>query len=307
MPQVCLLENTRFHAGDTKNDPAFAAAFGKLAHVFVCDAFGVVHRDQGSITGVTQHVEASYPGPLIRHELTYLSQYLEEPKRPLGVVMGGSKVADKIGVLWALIKKADVLLIGGRMAFTFLAAKGVCVGATQVEEAWLQPALEMLAAAEARGVKLLLPCDVLVSNSLEAPQKEHIVELGVNCCVPEAPCVPAGQFGVDIGPSSNALFTKALAQCGTIFWNGPMGKFEVPAFALGTQAVARAVADATKSGAVTVVGGGDSVAAISQMGLASHVSHISTGGGASLEFVEGKGMPGLRALAAVKPLDGPQG
>ncbi|KAJ9530413.1 hypothetical protein QJQ45_000787 [Haematococcus lacustris] len=238
--QACLLENTRFHAGDVDNDPDFARALGQLADVYVLDAFGVMHRDQASVTGVIAHVAASFPGPLVRHELKFLMHYMEEPVRPLAVVVGGAKVADKIGVLGSLIPKSDVVLVGGRMAFTFLAAQGVSVGATQVEEDKLQvreewmakyklvlDASAMLALAEARGVQLLLPCDVRVSRSLEGPEGLALSDLTRTCCSPDKPCLPEGAYGIDIGPASEAQFVEALKRCKTIFWNGPMGKFEV--------------------------------------------------------------------------------
>ncbi|KAL6750909.1 phosphoglycerate kinase [Haematococcus lacustris] len=296
--QACLLENTRFHAGDVDNDPAFARALGQLADVYVLDAFGVMHRDQASVTGVIAHVAASFPGPLVRHELKFLMHYMEEPVRPLAVVVGGAKVADKIGVLGSLIPKSDVVLVGGRMAFTFLAAQGVSVGATQVEEDKLQDASAMLALAEARGVQLLLPCDVRVSRSLEGPEGLALSDLTRTCCSPDKPCLPEGAYGIDIGPASEAQFVEALKRCKTIFWNGPMGKFEVPEFASGTRAIAQALAEATAGGAITIVGGGDSAAAVNDLGLASSMSHISTGGGASLELVEGRALPGVTALAA---------
>ncbi|KAJ9530540.1 hypothetical protein QJQ45_012523 [Haematococcus lacustris] len=241
--QACLLENTRFHAGDVDNDPAFARALGQLADVYVLDAFGAMHRDQASVTGVIAHVAASFPGPLVRHELKFLMHYMEEPVRPLAVVVGGAKVADKIGVLGSLIPKSDVVLVGGRMAFTFLAAQGVSVGATQVEEDKLQvreewsakyklvlDASAMLALAEARGVQLLLPCDVRVSRSLEGPEGLALSDLTRTCCTPDKPCLPEGAYGIDIGPASEAQFAEALKRCKTIFWNGPMGKFELTAF-----------------------------------------------------------------------------
>ncbi|GFR40366.1 hypothetical protein Agub_g914 [Astrephomene gubernaculifera] len=419
--QVLLLENTRFHSGDGSNCPAFSASLAALCDVFVNDAFGVVHRDQGSVTvggrggwglvgcgagstlpscpmllpcvlkpargtircqdtsatrvrlrpprppctfaaipslllqpcyalrpsignllpfsslssslhgarfptappcvglggiagwfaepscqsppllrcpqGVTRFVPQCYPGPLVRRELSQLADRLYEPERPLGVVLGGAKVADKIGVLAALIEQADVVLVGGRMAFTLLAARGVAVGATQIEENWLEPCRRMMARAAARGTRLLLPSDVLWSASLAGPGPEGgVQQLTPTCCTADSPCIPAGRYGVDIGPDTAAAFREALLGCRTIFWNGPMGKFEVPEFGAGTLAVARAMDEASRRGAITIIGGGDSVAAVTAAGLAGNIKHISTGGGASLELIEGTGMPGLRAL-----------
>ncbi|KAG2429767.1 hypothetical protein HXX76_010551 [Chlamydomonas incerta] len=295
--QVLLLQNTRFHAGDGANDPGFAGALAALCDVFVQDAFGVLHRDQGSVTGITAHVAECYPGPLVRRELRELAHRLFEPARPLGVVLGGAKVADKIGVVAALVEMADVVAVGGRMAFTLLAARGVSVGSTQIEPDWLEPCRRMMARAAERGTQLLLPGDVLWSSSLAAPVDTGVQVLTLDCCTEESPCIPAGRYGVDIGPATMAAFREALLGCRTIFWNGPMGKFEVPEFGKGTVAVAQAMDEASRGrGAITIIGGGDSVAAVAAAGLDGAITHISTGGGASLELIEGKGMPGLRAL-----------
>lgn len=294
--QALLLENTRFHAGDTSNSPEFSKALAQLCDVFVNDAFGVSHRDQGSVTGVVPYVAEAYPGPLIRKELQNLGQHLYSPKRPLCCVLGGAKVADKIGVVSALIEMADVVLVGGRMAFTLLASQGVMVGSTQVEEEWLEPCRRMVSRAAAKGVKLLLPHDVVLSSSLDAPVAVATQVLTVDCCTADKPCIPAGMYGVDIGPATCAEFAAQLRRCQTVFWNGPMGKFEIPDFAAGTLAIAQAMDAASGDGSVTIIGGGDSVAAVQQAGLAGRITHISTGGGASLELIEDKGMPGLRAL-----------
>ncbi|KAG2434392.1 hypothetical protein HYH02_012404 [Chlamydomonas schloesseri] len=295
--QVLLLQNTRFHAGDGANDPGFSGALAALCDVFVQDAFGVVHRDQGSVTGITVHVAECYPGPLVRRELTELAHRLFEPARPLGVVLGGAKVADKIGVVAALVELADVVAVGGRMAFTLLAARGVSVGSTQIEADWLEPCRRMMARAAERGTQLLLPGDVLWSSSLAAPVDTGVQLLTLDCCTEDSPCIPAGRYGVDIGPETMAAFRQALLGCKTIFWNGPMGKFEVPEFGKGTVAVAQAMDEASRErGAITIIGGGDSVAAVTAARLDGAITHISTGGGASLELIEGKGMPGLRAL-----------
>lgn len=302
--QVCLLENTRFHPGDAANDPGLARELASLCDVFVLDGFGVSHRAQASVTGVALALPpaARFPGPLVLSELRFIgAAVLSEPKRPLGVVIGGSKVKDKIGVISALIRRANVIVVGGRMAFTFLAARGVAVGQTAIEPTWLEKCREMEAAAHAAGVQLLLPCDALVSHSLDGPVDARIVPLTVGCCSTDAPCVPTGWFGVDVGPQTREEFSRALSACGTILWNGPMGKYEVPAFAEGTLAMVRTVVAATAAGAVTIVAGGDSVAALNATGNSAAVSHVSTGGGASLQLLEGKAMPGLSALLPEQP------
>lgn len=296
---MCLLENTRFHPGDAADDPAFAQQLAALCDLFVLDGFGVAHRAQGSVSGVALALppECRFPGPLVRSELRLLgAAVLTQPRRPLAVVLGGAKVKDKIGVIKALIRVADTIVVGGRMAFTFLAARGVAVGATQVEGAWLERCREMEAAAVAAGVKLLLPCDALVSRSLDAPVDCHVVPLTVGCCTADRPCVPADAFGVDIGPETSAQFSIALASCATILWNGPMGKYEVPAFSAGTNAMVGAAVAARAAGGVVVVAGGDSVAALAAAGRTAAVTHVSTGGGASLRLLEGLDMPGLSAL-----------
>ena len=294
--QVCLLENTRFEAGDTKDDPELAASLAALCDVYVLDGFGVCHRAQASVSGVARCVPRRFPGPLVRRELQYLGAALDAPQRPFGVVLGGMKVRDKISVLYALIEKADVICVGGKMAFTFLAARGIAVGATQIEADFVDDARKMEAAAAARGVKLLLPTDVVVSASADEPRELRTVPLRAGCCTAEAPCLPAGAFGMDIGPQAVAEFSAALEACRTIFWNGPMGKFEVPAFGHGTQTVMQAIAAAHAAGAVTVAAGGDSVAALNAAGLHAAMTHVSTGGGASLQLLEGQSMPGLEAL-----------
>lgn len=294
---VCLLENTRFEAGETKDDGKLAAALAALCDAFVLDGFGVCHRAGASVTGVARwHVRRCFPGPLLRRELRFLGAALDAPARPFGVVLGGMKVRDKIGVLWALIKKADVICIGGKMAFTFLAARGVAVGATQIEPDFVDAAREMEAAAAAAGVRLLLPADVVVSSSADAPRELRTIALRPGCCTADAPCLPPGAFGMDIGPEAAREFSAAIAGCKTVLWNGPMGKFEVPAFGEGTQNVMRALAEAHARGAVTVAAGGDSVSALNAAGLHDEMTHVSTGGGASLQLLEGHSMPGLEAL-----------
>ncbi|EIE23485.1 phosphoglycerate kinase [Coccomyxa subellipsoidea C-169] len=286
--QVLLLENTRFHKGDTQNDDAFAEALAKStgAEVFIMDAFGVSHRNQASVTGITKFVPKSYPGPLVRKEVLCLARSIDVPKRPFVVVLGGAKVVDKLHIISILIDKADKLIIGGKMAFTFLKAKGVSVGDTEIEEAHrVEEALEMERKAAELHKELYLPIDQVVAEELEQGAQTKI------------PIISNGFHGGDIGPASQQLFADALADAGTIFWNGPLGKFEVPEFSKGTYAMAKAIAAATKRGAITIIGGGDSVSAVKAAGCAHEdFTHISTGGGASLELIEGNKMPGLRAL-----------
>lgn len=297
--QVCLLENTRFSRLDEEDDAGFASQLAQFCDLYVLDGFGVSHRAQASVSGVARclPLHRRFPGLLVRREIMFLGEALDQPKRPFGVVLGGMKVKDKMGVLWALIRKADVVIIGGRMAFTFLAARGVAVGATQVETERLQDARAMQAAADAAGVRLLLPADVLCSSSLQAPLDTRVVRLAADCCSDAAPCVPTDAFGVDIGPETASQFEEAIAGCATLLWNGPMGKFEVPAFAEGTRRVMHALARAhDERGAVVVAAGGDSVAALNETALAGSFTHVSTGGGASLQLLEGCSMPGLQAL-----------
>ena len=280
--QVLLLENLRFHSGETANDPAFAAQLAELAEVYVNDAFGTAHRAHASTAGMVEHFENKGMGFLLRRELKHLGQLLEKPTRPFVAVLGGAKVSDKIGVVTALLGKADKVLIGGAMAYTFLKARGVEVGASLVEDDRLRKAAEILNKAAERKVELLLPEDHLVAGSLDAASGQV-----------SAPGIPPGQLGLDIGPATVDRYCQVIAAARTVFWNGPMGVFEREPFAGGTVALARALAE---SGAVSVVGGGDSVAAIHQAGCADKITHISTGGGASPEFIEGKRLPGLVAL-----------
>ena len=297
--QLCLLENTRFDPRDEANDAGLAQELASLCNVFVLDGFGVSHRAQASVSGVARCLPTScrFPGPLVRRELQFLGAALDAPRRPFGVVLGGMKVKDKLGVLWALIRKADVIIVGGKMAFTFLSALGVAVGATQIEADRLEDARAMKAAADSAGVRLLLPCDVLSTTSLDAPRDARVVLLHRDCCSAQAPCLPADAFGADIGPASAAAFEDAITGCATLLWNGPMGTFEVDAFSEGTSRVMRALARAhDEQGATVVAAGGDSVAALNAAGLSSSFTHISTGGGASLQLLEGTAMPGLEAL-----------
>jgi len=296
--QLILLENTRFDARDVADDPALAAELAALADVFVLDGFGVCHRAQASVSGVARCFPPArrFPGPLLRTELHFLGAALDAPVRPFALVLGGFKVRDKLALLHALVAKADVLLIGGRMAFTFLAARGVAVGRTHVELGLLEAARAVEAAAAAAGVRLLLPVDVVVSQSPEAAEALHTVPLTQQCCSAEAPCLPPHAFGLDVGPATSAAFAEALAGCRTILWNGPMGKVEVAPFNKGTQALLAALAAAHAAGATVVAAGGDSLGALHAAGLGACVSHASTGGGAALQLLEGRGMPGLEAL-----------
>jgi len=278
---VLVLENTRFYKGETKNDPKLAEQMAKLAGIYVNDAFGSAHRAHASTEGVTRFLPA-VAGFLMEKELDYLGGVMENPRRPFLAILGGAKVSDKIGVISSLLDKADTLLIGGGMANTFLKAKGLVVGDSLVEDEVLGTAKELMAKA---GSRMLLPVDVVIAQAMEADSATQTVAVAR---------VPAGWRILDVGPETVKKFKEALLSAKTVVWNGPMGVFEMPPFAAGTKAVAAALADL--KGATTVVGGGDSVAAVTQAGLAERISHISTGGGASLEFLEGKPLPGVVAL-----------
>jgi phosphoglycerate kinase len=281
--QVLLLENLRYHPEEEKNDPAFAKALADLAQVYVSDAFGTVHRAHASTAGVAAYLPA-VAGLLVQKELDVMGGALADPKRPFVAVLGGSKVSDKIGVINHLLELADTLIIGGGMAYTFLKAQGHGIGASLCEEDKVEYAADMLKKAKERGVQFLLPVDHVAAASFAADAAPVPVD---------ATSIPDGLMGLDIGPRSAQLFADALQSAGTVVWNGPMGVFEFPAFAKGTQAVAKAMAD---SGAITIVGGGDSAAAVEQLGYADQMTHISTGGGASLEFLEGLELPGVACL-----------
>jgi len=284
---VVLLENVRFFAEEEKNDPAFAEKLAGLADVYVNDAFGAAHRAHASTQGVTKFLKPSVAGFLMEKELQYLQGAVDEPKRPLAAIVGGSKVSSKIGVLEALIDKCDKVLIGGGMIFTFYKARGLAVGKSLVEEDKLELAKELEAKAKAKGVELLLPTDVLLADNF-APD--------ANSQVADVTAIPDGWMGLDIGPDAIKVFQAALADCKTVIWNGPMGVFEFDKFAAGTNAIATTLADIGGKGCCTIIGGGDSVAAVEKAGLAEKMSHISTGGGASLELLEGKVLPGVAAL-----------
>jgi len=281
--QVLLLENLRFHPEEEANDPAFARALASLAEVFVNDAFGTAHRAHASTEGVT-HYLPSVAGFLMEKEIDYLGQAMENPARPFAAIIGGAKVSDKIKVLDNLVSKVNVLLIGGGMANTFLKAQGCEVGQSLVENDRLEVAATIRSKAQERGIKLGLPVDVVVGDRFAAEAEGKVVSV-------EA--VPADWRILDIGPKTIELFRGMLAGCKTVVWNGPMGVFEFPRFAQGTRAVAQMLA---ASDAVTIIGGGDSAAAVESLGLADRMTHISTGGGASLEFLEGKVLPGVAAL-----------
>jgi len=280
---VLLLENLRFHAEEEENEPGFAAALGRLAEVYVNDAFGTAHRAHASTAGIVAHAKRAAAGDLLRAELEHLRRALD-PERPFLCLLGGAKVSDKLAVLGAMAQRADVLCIGGAMAYTFLRATGAATGASRVEEDQVPEAKRVLAAAEAAGHRLLLPVDHVVAEKLEAGVPSKVVRE-----------IPDGWMGLDIGPETAAAYAAEARRARTIFWNGPMGVFEIDAFAKGTEAVARGVAG---SPAHSIVGGGDSLAAVNKLGLGDRISHLSTGGGASLEFVEGRTLPGVAALEA---------
>jgi len=285
--QVLLLENVRFYKEEEKNVPAFAEQLAGLTDLYVNDAFGTAHRAHASTEGVTHFLTTAVAGFLLDKELQYLKGAIDEPQRPLVAIIGGSKVSSKIGVIEALLTKVDKLILGGGMIFTFYKAKGLAVGKSLVEEDKLELARALMAQAEVRGVSLLLPTDVVVADAFKADANTQTVPV-------EA--IPDGWMGLDIGPDAIASFQAELADSKTVIWNGPMGVFEFEKFATGTNAIAQTLAQLTGKGVTTIIGGGDSVAAVEQCGLADQMSHISTGGGASLELLEGKELPGIVAL-----------
>ena len=281
--QILLLENTRFEKGETKNDPELAKQLASMADLYVSDAFGAVHRAHASTAGVAAYLPA-VSGFLIQKELEVLGDAISDPKRPLVAILGGSKVSSKIGVINNLLNIADTIIIGGGMAYTFSAAQGGKVGDSLLEADWESYANDMVAKATEKGVKLLLPVDTVCADDYAPDAKSQVVKAGQ---------IPDGWQGLDIGPETVNLYCAAVADAGTVIWNGPMGVFEFPAFAKGTEAVARALSE---TNAVTIIGGGDSAAAVEQLGYADKMTHISTGGGASLEFLEGKELPGVACL-----------
>ena len=284
---VMLLENTRFEKGETKNDPELSKALASMADLFVNDAFGTAHRAHSSTAGVADYLPAVC-GYLVQKEVSIMGKALADPERPFVAILGGAKVSDKLNVINNLLEKVDTLIIGGGMAFTFLAAKGYDIGKSLVDAEKIDYCKEMMAKAEAKGVKLLLPVDAVVADSFPNPIDAEIPVQTV-----AADAIPADKMGLDIGEKSQALFAEAVKSAKTVVWNGPMGVFENPVLAKGTIAVAQALAD---SSAVTIVGGGDSAAACEQLGFADKITHISTGGGASLEFLEGLELPGIACL-----------
>ena len=281
--EVLLLENVRFHAEETKNDPEFSKALASLAEIYVNDAFGSAHRAHSSTTGVADYLPA-VGGYLIRKELEYIGGALANPKRPLVAILGGAKVSDKIGVITNLMETVDTLIVGGGMAYTFFAANGHSVGTSICEEDKIELAKEMMETAKAKGVNFLIPVDNRVGLEYKADTENKVVD---------SDDIPDGWMGLDIGPKTEELFANAIKGAGTVIWNGPMGVSEWAQFANGTIAVATAIAE---SGSISIVGGGDSAAAVQKLGFADKMSHISTGGGASLEFLEGKDLPGVVAL-----------
>jgi len=287
---VALLENLRFHDGEEGNDPEFAQALAANADLYVNDAFGTAHRAHASTEGVTHFLSPNVAGYLIEKELQFLQGAIEAPKRPLVAIVGGSKVSSKIGVIETLLDKCDKLILGGGMIFTFYKAQGLSTGKSLVEEDKLELATTLMAKAKEKGVEFLLPTDVVVADNFAPDANAQTVSVSA---------IPDGWMGLDIGPDSIKTFQAALNGCGTVIWNGPMGVFEFDKFAAGTEAIAHSLAGLTETGTVTIIGGGDSVAAVEKVGVAEKMSHISTGGGASLELLEGKVLPGIAALDEV--------
>jgi phosphoglycerate kinase len=284
--QTLLLENLRFHPEEEANDPEFAKKLAKLCDVYVNDAFGSSHRAHASTEGITHFVSKAAAGFLVEKELQYLGKALQDPARPFVAIIGGAKVSDKIDVIKNLLQKVDALLVAGAMAYTFLKAQGVNVGKSLVEEDKLKLAKELMQEAQKREVKFLLPVDHVIADKIDADAKTTVVETNAG--------IPEGLMGLDIGPKTVELFSKEIKDAETIVWNGPMGVFEIGPFAKGTMKIARAIA--ANKNATSIVGGGDSVAAVHAAGVDSEITHISTGGGASLEFLEGKRLPGVEAL-----------
>ncbi len=284
--EVLMLENLRFHAAEEKNDPAFAATLASYADIYVNDAFGTAHRAHASTVGIAKLLPA-YAGLLMEREVEMLSKLLEAPARPFAAILGGAKVSDKIGVIDHLLTMVDMLILGGGMANTFLLAQGKPIGKSLAEPDRVDDARRILAAAEANGVRVILPVDVIIAKEVTRGTEYKSIP---------SEKIPASWHIVDLGKASQDLIIDALADVQTVFWNGPLGVFEIPSFAHGTKAVARALAERADAGATVVVGGGDSVAAVTQQGLAERMTHISTGGGASLEFLEGRELPGVTVL-----------
>ena len=281
--EIMLMENLRFDPGEEKNDPELAKKLAAFGEIYVSDAFGTVHRAHASTAGIAKFL-AAYAGFLVEKELSVMGSAIDNPKRPLVAVLGGAKVSDKIGVISNLLDKADTLIIGGGMAYTFLKALGKKVGKSLLEEDKVELAGQLMKKAKDKGVKFLLPVDIAIGDHFAADCEKRIVDID---------SIPDEWMGLDIGEKTIVVFAEAVKDAGTVIWNGPMGVFEFPAFADGTKSMAKALADC---GAITIVGGGDSVAAVEQMGFADKITHISTGGGASLEFLEGRELPGIACL-----------
>jgi phosphoglycerate kinase len=284
---VLMLENLRFHAGETDNETDFARRLARMGDVYVDDAFGTAHRAHASTVGVTEHFDRRGMGFLIENELKMLSKATDDPKKPYVAILGGAKVSDKIGVIENLMPKVDALLVGGGMAFTFLAARGKGIGASLLERDKVEKAEQLLAKAEELDKALVLPTDVVVTEEVSEGARSRVVDVD---------SIEPGWHGVDIGPQTITEFESKISRANTIAWNGPLGVFEIPAFASGTFSVAEAVADRTDGGAVSIIGGGDSAAAVVAAGLEDRVTHVSTGGGASLRFLEGRPLPAIEAL-----------
>ncbi|MCB0717402.1 MAG: phosphoglycerate kinase [Bacteroidetes bacterium] len=280
---IVLIENTRFEAGETKNDSELAKAYAALGDLYVNDAFGTAHRAHASTVGIAEYVDTAAMGFLLEREVDYLSRLLDEPERPFVAIIGGAKVSDKIGVIENLLQRVDRLLIGGAMSYTFIKSQGGSIGKSLVEDDRIDDAADLLARASG---KIVLPVDHIAATAFDNDAEHEAVAE-----------IPDDLMGLDIGPKTMSNYREIIMRARTVVWNGPMGVFEMPSYSRGTIAVARALADATRDGALTVVGGGDSVAAISQAGLDDDVSHVSTGGGAMLEFLEGKTLPGVAALS----------
>jgi phosphoglycerate kinase len=288
--QALLLENLRFHAEEEANEVNFSKQLAKLTEFYVNDAFGTAHRAHASTVGITKFVQKSACGLLMEKELEYLGRALHDPERPFVAILGGAKVSDKIGVIQHLLGKVDVLIVGGGMAYTFLKAQGQAVGKSLVEEDKIQLAKDLLQQAKAHKVKFLLPTDHVIADRVEANALTKVIGPGQS--------IPDNMMALDIGPETIETFSEEIGRARTIVWNGPMGVFELPPFAKGTNKVANAIAE--NAGATTIVGGGDSVAAVKAAGVADKITHISTGGGASLEFLEGRKLPGVEALTDKK-------
>jgi phosphoglycerate kinase len=284
---IVLLENVRFHKGETKNDPEFSKALAYLGDVFVNDAFGSSHRAHSSVAGITEYLQPAAAGFLLEKEIKYLSESVNSPKRPFVAVLGGAKVSDKIPVIENLLNKVDTIIVGGGMTYTFYKAKGLPIGKSILEEDRVELAKELIVKASKAGVNLLLPTDSVVSQEFSNSAPFKVVgEDGIE----------DGWMALDIGPKSIETFSKVISEAGTVIWNGPMGVFEMDNFSKGTFAVAQSLADATKKGTISIIGGGDSASAIKKAGLDKEVTHVSTGGGASLEYLEGNELPGIACL-----------